>query len=373
MDTKGRVIGHFSRPIGGVSTGTTPGDYQIAFDVYNDIIYMQADNGGQLVIEAFDCSSESFIDMTWSYNYMPSGIPARCRIHVDSYSSIVYILEYGNSYNLYGINVKSKSQAFLINNISPQNWNYPESWTSFPVNNGREIFVWRYEQDFILIDNSSLNVDLKYVVDSIESKLLPSAFIENTNLSTIYVNGVFVNKPIDAYQFLELLMSVYFFDIAEIDGKLTAQPKASRIPITTITEDDMLDDLQISNQSRLELPTTVSLSYIDKANDYQQSEQHVDKVTEALSGRTNKISLDVPISLNSDEAALVVDYMMAEAYTASTRFSFSLPMRYLELSPSDVITINYKGTYYDVLIRKIGYSSSGKRLFVICKGGTYKV
>lgn len=354
MDTKGRVVGDFPRPLGTTTSATAGGD-QICFDYVRNILYMLSDLGGQSRIEAFDCESETFMDMSWVAPLMPSGSTARSQIAIDSNRGILYIVVHTNSgynYAVYGFNTISKSSAFVIDNLPDSSNSFAFSPLTFPINNGQELFVWHANQDFIKPTyDASLTLD--YVVDDVESRFLDAASIDNSRLSTIKVNGAFVSKPMPAAQFIKTLMSTFFFDVSEQDGKLVSIPKRSMLPYLSISESDMTDDMSISDSSELELPTRVSLAYLDKDNDYQQASYKVDKLTKAYDGRKNNANLDVPIAFSSTEAASVADAVISELYTARRRFSFSLPIKFIELSPSDLVNITYKGTTFQALIRRV--------------------
>ena len=110
--------------------------------------------------------------------------------------------------------------------------------------------------------------------------------------------------------------------------------------IRDVTESDLVNDISITKRSIREQPSRVSLIYLDSENDFQQAEQHVDFPTKREAIGSNNVSLDVPIAMTAKEAASIVERIAADEFVGKELFSFSLPHKFIEISPGDYIKIN---------------------------------
>ena len=188
-------------------------------------------------------------------------------------------------------------------------------------------------------------------LSDVVSDVLNRAGIDNTRqdlsaISTILVNGAVIKKPMQYRQVLESLMRVFFFDMAEEDGKLVAKLRSS-VPYASI---DLAKDGEASVYSttpketetvlgnELELPKKVSILYLDKDRDYNIGEQNATRESSYISSKGTQIN-DYPVVMSATEAARAADTFLYELWHNRINYSFSLPLRWIELSPGDTINI----------------------------------
>lgn len=209
----------------------------------------------------------------------------------------------------------------------------------------------------------SLNLDILYFDGSIsyfqkdnlsnvvskiisKTKIIPTASVDTTALAPIEISGFAIRKPSQARQAIESLMRAYFFDMAEEDGKLVAKLRSSA-PTTTI---DLSTDGEASVYSttpkenevilgnELELPKKVSVIYMDKDRNYNVGEQNASRDVSYISSKGVQIN-DFPISATASEAARIAETFLYELWHNRLRYSFTLPIKWAELSPGDTVNI----------------------------------
>jgi hypothetical protein len=156
------------------------------------------------------------------------------------------------------------------------------------------------------------------------------------------VDGYVIKRQDTARALIETLMSAYFFDAAETDGKLTFIARGNASAQSIIWEDlapesgNGGDALQIDRAQELELPQRVEVSYLNRLNQYQTSTQMAQRQVVD----TNDVeTLNLPIVMDNQRAKVVADVALYQAWLARTHFSFDLAMQFAALEPTDVITV----------------------------------
>ena len=173
---------------------------------------------------------------------------------------------------------------------------------------------------------------------------------------TLAVNSMVISQVSSARSVLDMLASVYFFDIV-LSDKLyfVARGGASAV---TLTYDDLgvaasgaevADPLPLTQANELEVPAQVALTYNNTDSDYQTDTQYSDRL---LSGQESTSSVQVPMGFTASEAKQIVDKMLADQ-AWRLRTTIALGMEFTRLEPSDVITVTSdNGSTYRLRLTK---------------------
>ena len=185
------------------------------------------------------------------------------------------------------------------------------------------------------------------IVDDVLSRVnLPTTAYDSSALYTTYAYGVAIRKPIQARQIIESLMRVFFFDMAEEDGKLVAKRRDSA-PYTTI--DISVDgeatvystppkENEVLLGNELELPKKVSLIYMDKDRDYNLGEQSASREASSVIAKGTEMT-NFPVVMSASDAAKAADTFLYEIWHNRRNYSFTLSSKWMELSPGDTVNI----------------------------------
>lgn len=172
-----------------------------------------------------------------------------------------------------------------------------------------------------------------------------------------------ITKPVRAFVLsqvattrsaLEQLASAYFFE-AYVTDKLYFVPRAGSV-VDTIDADDLgtgieaAEDETLPTQigSDLEIPAQVSLSYSNVDADYTTATEHSDRL---LSGQVSTSTLQLPMAFTAAEAKGIADAIVIDGYASRVSGSFSVPLSYAKLVPTDVVAVpDADGNVYRVRI-----------------------
>ena len=185
---------------------------------------------------------------------------------------------------------------------------------------------------------------LSAIVSSLceDAGLLPSDY-DVSDLNGIAVSGYVVSRTMSLRSAMEPLATAFFFDVFESDGILKFKRRGANA-VETINGDFLL--LKNDTGSRVderramevELPSRVSVVYADKESDFQQGSQNAQRIATTNSSR-NSISIELPMSLGSDEARQISQKLLASAWNGRTTLDFSTTLDFLKLDPTDVVNV----------------------------------
>lgn len=171
----------------------------------------------------------------------------------------------------------------------------------------------------------------------------------DVSAATDIVNGFAISDRSEARGVIEGLMSVYFADLVEYDGKIVFVKRGGASVVTV----DALDlgaevvepgsDLEpkptvlTRRLQEFELPFSVDFAFISSQNGYQQSSQRALRYTKAH--LQEQITLSAPLVFAENDARLVAERLLYQAWVERETIEISLPLSYLWLTPGDVITL----------------------------------
>ena len=173
---------------------------------------------------------------------------------------------------------------------------------------------------------------------------IPESRIDGSQLASKQVRGFAVTRQMPIRRALETLMQAYWFDVVESDGKIKAvlrgNPPVATVPYTDLAPAEpgaqTPDDVEVSRASELELPRRIAVLYLDADKDYEQGEQHQQRiVTDSVSEST----VELPLALTSQEAADIANVLLYDAWMARETYKLRLPVDYLYVDPADNITV----------------------------------
>ncbi len=171
---------------------------------------------------------------------------------------------------------------------------------------------------------------------------LTAGQIDVTGLAgiTLPVRALVVGQVSSARSVLDMMASVYFFDIV-LSDKLYFRARGGASALTLAYADlgvsasgDMVDPLPLTQAAELEVPAQVALTYNSIDSDFQTDTQYSDRL---LTGQESTSAVQVPMGFTASEAKQIVDKMLADQ-AWRLRTTIALGMEYTRLEPTDVIT-----------------------------------
>jgi hypothetical protein len=182
------------------------------------------------------------------------------------------------------------------------------------------------------------------------------------------VSGYIITDHITAREAIEQLQSAYFFDAVESDGILKFVPRSPshnpQIPITSITEEelvpnnngDILETLELNIAQELELPQKISLTHIDRAQNYDLVTV---EATRQVTDTREQVNFSLPIVLSNSESLKIAEITLYNAWQERINYQLTLPPKYAYLEPTDIIEVKVRGVSHRMRIIKTDMVRSG--------------
>ncbi len=186
------------------------------------------------------------------------------------------------------------------------------------------------------------------VADLLKKVGYDSNMYDVTRLTDI-VSGFVITTRQTVRASLEQLAAAYFFDCVESDGllKFVKRGKVSNVTVDfeeLVTRDGGNDEtLTITRTQELELPRQVDVIYLNRTADYQAGTQSSQRQTVQA---VDYATVNLPIVLADQEAKVVADVSLYNAWVGRVQYQFTLSPKYTLLEPSDVITVTKNGAAY---------------------------
>lgn len=163
------------------------------------------------------------------------------------------------------------------------------------------------------------------------------------------VRGYTIGGAYQCAGILQTLSSVFFFDPASANGRVSFVPRG-RDAVATILTEDMIDDGENAEvedsasrrQDAIAIPRVLHLNYYDVAGGLNTDKQRSERPEGTRA--EGEQSLQTPIVLSADEAASVVAIthgMMVEQQKGE--LTFALPDNWLGLTESDPVFVQVNG------------------------------
>lgn len=178
------------------------------------------------------------------------------------------------------------------------------------------------------------------------------------------VDGYAIGQRMTARVAIESLQRAYFFDGIESAGKIVFR-KRGAAPVAAIAASDLAaaaagdslpEDLSMVRQQEVELPAVLSVVYIDKDADYEQSTQ---RSTRSATLSKEQSVVELAISLGASRARAIAETLLYDTWTQRQRYSFATSRAYAALEPGDVVTLSRASTTHTLRIERKTESRSG--------------
>lgn len=177
------------------------------------------------------------------------------------------------------------------------------------------------------------------------------------------VEGYIINSRQTVRDHLELLRSLYFFDVVESDGVLKFIKRGNASSVT-IPEDDLVPtqngDVRISasitRKQELDLPRQVDLSFVNRPSGFLATSQSAQRQTVQA---VDKIGISAPIVMSDTEGRRRAEQALYTAWFARTLYEFQLPPKYAYIDGADVITLTLNNVNHTMRVASTQYGRNG--------------
>ncbi len=211
----------------------------------------------------------------------------------------------------------------------------------------------------ILLGRSSgLGEGLDVIVEDICTSVgLTSSDIDVTSLASINVPGYTLSRTTRARDAIQPLAQFYLFDAVESDNQLVFSTRGASA-VRTLTEDDLVprnevgDVLEEVVTQEPEMPAVLRVTYIDRADDYQQNTQQAKRI----SGTMNSfeiIDITPAIVSTATEARESADRLLHTAWNERSSYSFTTTWEHVDLDPADVIDVQLNNATYTMRLLSV--------------------
>lgn len=216
---------------------------------------------------------------------------------------------------------------------------------------------------------SRSQVGVKNVVASLLSRVgVQEADFVGDDVQALTVRGYAIKDRKTLRTVFGELAQVYKFDVIESNGliayKSRGETPSVTIPVEHLAMTQAEGWCEEHDENDLAQTRKIDLSYEDIGRDYGENVQSVilPKYARTSFDDDAGVSVSSPIVLNSQEAKELAELLLYAKSVYAKSFKFKLPPRYMNLDPSDVITVE-----------KTDGVTSVVRLREVAIGGDYSV
>ena len=211
---------------------------------------------------------------------------------------------------------------------------------------------------------STATTDLSDIVSAecLGSGVLNSGDIDVSSL-TDAVRGYRIGSVGSLRSALEPLQAAWPFDIRQHGYGIEFVRRGSASAVVTIPQGDLdarpagqAPGVQITLDREIDaqLPRRISVQYLDSDREYDPGVQYAERLN---STALNDTLLDLPIALNSAEAAGTAEVLLYLAWLNRSAVKFSLPSVYSYLEPADVVNLTTPDGVVALRLTAIEYTS----------------
>ena len=207
---------------------------------------------------------------------------------------------------------------------------------------------------------------LRYIVTA-ECGLagIASGDLDLTALTDHDVRGYRISERGSVRTALEPLQAAFPFDVAQSGYKLRFVSRGGST-VATIPEEDLGTVatgeqaavlLPVAREMDTQLPRKVSVRYLDVDREYDMGEQYAERPCNSVNERV----VDLPIVMNSQEAARTADVLLSKDWVERTEIGpFALPPTWRNLEAADVVTVEHRGQSRVVRLTRAEYLPDGR-------------
>lgn len=215
--------------------------------------------------------------------------------------------------------------------------------------------------------SNPMDIDLGEIVSAecLRSGLLTAGDIDVAALTTP-VHGYRIGNRGTLRSALEPLQIAYPFDVVQRGYKVTFIPRGGA-SVATIAANDLGahgdgDEspvrITISREMDSQLPRRIAIQYLDSQRDHERGEQYAER---GNTPATNIVAMEIPVVLDSTEAAGIAEVLLYLAWLERYELQFSLPAAaWNALEPADVVALPTDEGTASVRLIAIDYTSDGR-------------
>lgn len=204
------------------------------------------------------------------------------------------------------------------------------------------------------------------------SEIISSEFALSSLLSASDLDVSLITSLVNGYRVsggsirssIEPLQGAFPFDVIQSGYKVKCVPRGqssiATVNIESIcpTENEGITDvISQSREMDSQLPARTNITYLDSSREYAESEQYAERINTLA---INRVDRELPLVITANEAASIAEVLQNLAWLERNDFSFILPPTYLQVEPSDVITIDAEDAVYEVRITEANYQENGQ-------------
>jgi hypothetical protein len=213
-------------------------------------------------------------------------------------------------------------------------------------------------------------ISLGDIVADICSKAgLEASEYDVSALNSTLVNGYCITRQMPAREALRPLAQAFMFEAVESDDKIKFVKRGGTAVFpfdgylegaadfsiverdlgTTEWGGEMGEKLARQRLPDNELPRRVTVGYLNPDRDYNEASQF-EQLYEDTIGTDNQVTLELPLACSDTFARELAEKLLYAAWTERESYEFTVPLRYIVLDPTDVISVSADGLQYELRI-----------------------
>ncbi|KAB2911618.1 MAG: hypothetical protein F9K29_21985 [Hyphomicrobiaceae bacterium] len=182
-------------------------------------------------------------------------------------------------------------------------------------------------------------------------------FAHDTSALTGMLTGFVIDRVLSAREALQPLELAFFIDARESDARIVFTHRGAGAVAAELNPDLLVEPhagdalCKLTRTQETDLPSSAKLTYISASGSYSAA---VDEARR-LAGQSGRVAIaDLPLVLESEQAAQIAEIWLFETWAARERAAFSLPPSRLALEPGDVVALTSGGRSRLLRITEIG-------------------
>ena len=169
--------------------------------------------------------------------------------------------------------------------------------------------------------------------------------IDVTDLEEDLVDGYTVGKQMPVRDAVAELRKAWFFDPAEVEGKVRFVKRGGAIAMEIPDADigafeagtEPSGELDTTRRMEVELPRRVTVNYISRATSYSVASKHQQRLVGASGEET---AMECNIVMTDTKAQEVADVTLHGAWVERIPYEFTLPRKYARLIPTNIVGVH---------------------------------
>lgn len=202
------------------------------------------------------------------------------------------------------------------------------------------------------------------LADVVEAEITRSGIIESSDIDTSLLSGDVGGYRISDGSIgssIQQLRTVYRFDLIQSGYGLKAVPRGGS-SVATIDSGELGAgekagvELTQDREMDTQLPAWTIVKYIDPDREYLVNQQQADRgITDSVS----RMEIEFAFALTAAEAAQSAEILQSIAWLERKKYDLKLPPTYIDIEPSDVVTVTTDDASLELRIESANYTPAG--------------